>query len=958
VIRKMALMVAVGAAFAVIACAADIPDEVRALGQFRTAIAPSPIGEGHLGRLESGDTVQLRFPVPKQRPLAFWVNVGNVVGFTGKGASYQLVLRRDAADGPVIHEGPMVPVGDDWNASNREPIEITEHLTDQHLAQGFIDLFVSGIVEGDGWTVYRHNPGRREITATFVPGTPEIRRSLEAARQVRERGITIIPMPARIEVREGTMLLSGDSRIALGPLTGERDRLAAEDLAEQIRERTGLRLSIVTRDPRPGDILLERVQTFAPEPEGAYHLSVSESARVTASSDAGLFYGAQTIAQLVEPDGAIPRVEIADEPAYQVRALQYDVARGQTVEVEWWKRLIRGLARCKLNMLVIYGENDYAFDAFPFLGREGTFTPQKARELSEFAHRYHVQLVPQFESLGHASAVLRHEQLADLREAGQPWVFCTSNPATWEFLDTVYGELAAQFPHAQYIHVGGDEFEGGFARCELCRARAEADGVEALYAEHMNRLNDLCRKHGRTMLFWPSHEGLTTGSAAMLRKDCIPTEWIYHGPATYPQIEQYQDLGFQDVWASPAVVCFSRIWPDYPTTWRGIRGFLQAGQQREIGGCMTTTWEWQHGAIVTNSLPGMFFAAECAWSPTSPSVAEFERAFADFWFGLSTDDAGERLHSALIEPWPRETAASICYAGRMITDAWWAPPRTALRDFAVKDSRVAEAAPEVIRTSDAALERLREFRADVSRNADLLAHTELAIRMCREAGHKLVALQDAADAYEAALRAFPEHPATAAARIRRAAHSVRTLTEPLAQIAAMYEDAARSVGAAMRDVRRVRALHEATTALADDLDALATQVRAHRRESLPSGVEFGFIYGTYAQIGSWSPAEMSEDGVTLRFDVSEHVSGPGELIVEWEYTDGSHGLEIRRTSLLRNGRAISTDEHAGWTGSGTQANTYRLEVTQYDPEATWEIEGEVSSRGGTDSRGEVWLIVP
>lgn len=131
----------------------------------------------------------------------------------------------------------------------------------------------------------------------------------------------------------------------------------------------------------------------------------------------------------------------------------------------------------------------------------------------------------------------------------------------------------------------------------------------------------------------------------------------------------------------------------------------------------------------------------------------------------------------------------------------------------------------------------------------------------------------------------------------------------------------------MRDVRRVQALHEATTALADDLDALATQVRTHRREALPSGVKFGFIYGTYAQIGSWSPAEMSEDGVTLRFDVSEHVSGPGELIVEWECTGGSHGLEIRRTSLLCEGRAISTDEHAGWTGSGTQAKTYRLEVT-------------------------------
>jgi hypothetical protein len=951
-----ALIVLITAA-ASAAFAQDATDQYLQMGRTQPALAPTPSGEGHVGRLESGESVQTRFPVPDTMPLAYALNLGNVVGFTGQGSSYQLIVRRDVPDGPIIHEGPVVEVGNAWNATNREPIEITEALTEEDLQRGYIDVYVSARVEGDGWTLYRHNPGRREITALVVEATPELQRMTRTLEAMRERQIALIPLPRDAEFADGNLLLTGDSRIALGPLTDDRDRFAAEDLAAQIEERTGLALEIVEGGARPADILLERVQTFAAEPQGAYHLSVSENARVTASTASGLFYGAQTLAQLVDPDGAIPRVEISDEPAYPLRGLQYDVARGQTVPMEWWKRLIRELARCKLNMLVIYGENDYAFEAYPFLGREGTFTPEKARELSDYARQYHVQLVPQFESLGHASAVLRHEELADLREAGHTWVFCTTNPDTWMFLDTVYGELARQFPHSQYIHVGGDEFETHFGRCEQCRAFIAEHGRNALYAEHMNRLNALCEKYDREMLFWPSHEGWTLESIDLLDTDCIPTEWIYHGPATYPQIEQYREAGFTDVWPSPAVVCFSRIWPDYRTTFRGIRGFLQAGAEEGCGGCMTTTWEWQHGSIVTNSLPGMLYAAECAWSLGRAPVSDYERRYAGHWLGLRGGDAGERLHDALIEPWPREGPTAICYAGERITELWWAAPKAALREYAAKDPRLMEAAPAIVETSEAALERLERLRADAIRNEDLLAHARLALMMYREAGHKLVALDQARADYQAAADALPADRAAAADGLEACSLRVRSLAEPLAEIGAGLEDAAEQVGAAMRDVRRTEQLHADVVALADELQVLAREVRAGKRDALPAGTRFGFITGRLVKVGTWRPAQMSEDGTTLRYDVTEHISRAGEFSVEWDYTDGAHALTIHSTSLVVDGEVVAADEHAGQTGVRDLRNVYHLALEEYDAGATCEVAGEVASRGGTDSAGDVWLIV-
>ncbi len=956
---RMALLTTVALLRGLPACAQTPPAEFLDLAETVAAIEPTPIGDGHLGTIESGVPVQLRFPVPDPVPLAYALHLGNIVGYTGRGSSYQLILRRDGADGPIIHEGPVIAVGDNWNASNREPIDITGVLTEDDAERGYIDIFATGIIEGDGWTVYRHDPGRREITASVLRATPELMRLMNTLAQTRERGVTLIPAPQDMVLADGALALSPSSRIVLPGAPTDEDRFAASDLAGQIRERAGLSLKIGQGEQaRPGDIVLERVQTLAAEPEGAYHATVADTAVVSAATAAGVFYGAQTIAQLVAPDGTVPRCEVADWPSYPVRGLQYDVARGQTVEVEWWKRVIRELARCKLNMLVIYGEDDYRFDAYPFLGREGTFTPAKARELSEYAHRYHVQLVPQFESLGHASAVLRHEELAGLREEGSSWVFCTCNPDVWEFLDTVYGELAEQFPYSQYIHVGGDEFESGFGKCADCRARIEAAGRNALYAEHMNRLRELCERHGRTMLFWPSHEGWTVESVDLLDRACIPTEWIYHGPRRYPQIEQYQELGFADVWASPAVVCFSRIWPDYRTTWRGIRGFLQAGHERGIGGCMTTTWEWQHGGIVTNSLPGMFYAAECAWSLGRTPVSDFERCYAGLWFGLRDADAGQRLDRTLIEPWPREGPAAICYDSRTITNVWWASPRSVLRDFALKDPRPAQAAQAIIDANDEAIARLHNFAADATRNTDLLPYAELAFDMYRQAARKLLVMQQASDDYEAARDALPDHPQTAAARVERAAEAVRSLAEPLAQAEATYLQAARQVGAAMGDVTRIHALHDQVVALADELDGLAAGLRTGERDALPTGTGFGFVAGGYARVGAWEPAQMNEESAILRYDITERLTRAGELEVEWQYARGPHGVHIYRTTLLADGEPVSVDEHEGWAGAGSRDNVYRLQLEDYDADATYEIEGELASSGGTNSYGDVWLILP
>lgn len=964
-------------------------DEYADLACQVAAIDPSPIGEGHLGPLESGAFVQVRFPVPKPLPLAYAVQLGNTVAFSGRGTSYKLLLRRDSQEGPVIYEGPVITgSGDAWNADNLRPIDLTDKLTEQDAERGYLDVYVSAQTEGDGWTIYRHNHGR-PILALFVQSDEEIRQAIEQQKAMEKRGVALIPAPQKIELRDGEFGLTGKSRIVLPAAASDEDRFAARDLAEQIAQVCGHKLAVeVGGKAGAADISLAR-GAVARGGEDGYRLSVGTGGiRVVAQGAPGLFYGAQTVAQLVTEHGTLPFAEIQDWPDYPLRGLQYDVARGQTVEVEWWKRVIRDLARFKLNAIMIYGEDDYRFRAYPFLGREGTFTPEKAAEISAFARNYHMQLIPQYESLGHASAVLGHEEMKDLREAGNSWVFCTCNPKTWEFLDRVYAELVEQFPSCRYIHTGADEFEMAFGLCPQCKAIVEKDGYTGLYAQHMNHLNELVKKHGRTMLFWPSHGGptpdlsyLTIKSRDRLQLDCIPTEWIYHGPPTYPEIEQYQKLGFKDVWASPAVVCFSRIWPDYRTTYRGIRGFLRAGAERRIGGAMTTTWEWMHGGVVANSLLGMVYAAECSWSLGKTPVTDYERRYGQRIFGLAPESAAEQVRDVLEEPWKNEGPAAVLRDSRLMTNLFFEDPRTVRARIVLRTpgfSESAQAAYNAVLAAEARLEKLRrecdenwaarphvrqespagtgqgQAQAAVP-NADLLDYTKLAFDMYRYGMAKVLALEEASKVYSRA-RKLGEGRATQVSALEEAAKLIESLPPQLDLCIEVYGRAVAKLGAWRGDVERMAKQREATVRLAVELRDLAGKVRQGQVKELPTASQFGLTRGRTVRIGTWEPKEMDEAGCQIRLDVTGKIQAAGDVLVEWNYQRGAHGVSLQKTELLANGEVVAVDEHEGWTGAGSHNNTYQLRLQTFNPQAKYEILGTMKSSGGTDSFGDVWLI--
>lgn len=922
------------------------------------ALPPTPSGDSHMGLLESGKAVQMRFPVPSPLPVAYRVGFGNIVGFSGRGTSYQLVVRRDAADGPVVYEGPAIANGDAWNQSNIEPVDLTGALKPEDAKTGYIDLYAVGVTADDGWTVYKSSPSRK-IVALAVSLTPEMQKQVAAGREMQARGVALLPLPKECTLGEGEIALQIAKNVR-----PETSKLIGSTFTERFKQ---LELEAVSAYRTKGIPLALSVAANSGKatghPEG-YVLEISkEKASIVGDDETGLFYGVETLCQLLKkgPDGGVraPALQIRDWPSYPLRGFQYDIARGQTVDVEFCKRVIREAARYKMNCIMFYMEDDYKFEKYPFTGRPGTFTKAKAQELSKYADQYHVMLIPQYESLGHAGAVLGHPEMKDLREGTSAWVFCTNEPKVWQFLDDAYAELAEAFPNSKYIHVGGDEFEGPFGTCERCRAIRDKQGLGALYVMHMNKLNELCKKYHRTMMFWPSHQGptpeesyLTLKNADKMERDCIPTEWIYHGPAAYPEIEQYQKAGFMDVCVSPAVESYSRIWPDYVTTFRAIRGFYQAGADRKCGAAICTTWEFMTGALIENSMYGLVYAGECGWSLGQGSRLDYNRRFAANWLGNHGPQAAQLIDDTIYLPVPTTGPAAFWRDGRLVREIFWANPATFRRSVMQRDATLVQRAPELDKAMQAALDRLTEIRKTSTSNLMTLDFAELGLRMQRYDALKLAAFEQAAQQYaQARTQLAAQKPDEAGQSLLAAAKALRGLLPEVPYFTKQYTFAVEHCGGWEGDLKALGAQQQGLEDLAAKVEALA----ANLPPELPAGESLGLGLKPYVLAGRWEPSQMGEQAHEVRYDVSSLLKEPGTYRFEFGYARGSHALGLEKVQLLKDGQSVTEDVHTGITGAMNSGNVYVLKLDQAEPGHKYELAATIASKGGNDSYGDIWM---
>jgi hexosaminidase len=505
----------------------------------------------------------------------------------------------------------------------------------------------------------------------------------------------VVPAPASIEAGSSAPFRFSSATT----VTGDTD--AATALAAIVEARTGVAL---TTAGGSADIELRIASPAGSGSAGAaesYRITVDEaSAVVTGADAAGLFYGVQTLGQLIARDGeewTVPAVTIEDAPRFAYRGVMLDVAR-HFHPVETVKGYIDRAASLKLNALHLHLTDDQGWriqlDSRPELTERasgtavggdpgGFYTKDDYREIVAYAASRHMIVVPEVDMPGHTHAVgLAYPDLAEdptvsdhmreiIRDYGgeepRPGVpydgmavgfssLKVHDEATYDFVADVFGELAAMTP-GPYLHFGGDE------------SLSTTDEDFALFVA---RASEIIADLGKTPVAW--HEA---GAAAGLADTTVGQYWGYRTPQDDmgEKAKAFVDNGAQLI-LSPADAIYLDMkyptgpalgltWADGPTSveraysWEPadvVPGVDDAG----ILGVEAPLWtETIRTAadIDTMAFPRAAAAAEAAWSPatgasdlrTWESFRERVGALGPLWTSM-----GIGFHPSEEIPWVTE----------------------------------------------------------------------------------------------------------------------------------------------------------------------------------------------------------------------------------------------------------------------------------------------------------------
>ena len=319
-------------------------------------------------------------------------------------------------------------------------------------------------------------------------------------------GISVIPYPKTVVLTDGDFVMSEVIQISLDKGASPQDLFSANELSRQLREQWDIQCRINEGKGSEGIYLTSKSKLSGIGDQG-YKLEVtSKQVTISANKASGLFYGVQTLLQLVQDENRklhIKCMKISDWPDIAIRAVHYDTKHFQEKK-EYVFDFIHTLSRYKINMLIWEWEDKFAYKSHPEIGAPGAFTMEEMQEFTRYAQKYHIQIVPLVQGLGHVSFILKHPENKHLREIeSNNWGFCPLNEGTYKLMSDLIDEAIEATPGSEYFHIGCDETYvlGEGVACG-CKEIAEKEGKFTLMETYVNRVAEMAKAKNRQPISW------------------------------------------------------------------------------------------------------------------------------------------------------------------------------------------------------------------------------------------------------------------------------------------------------------------------------------------------------------------------------------------------------------------------------------------------------------------------
>jgi hexosaminidase len=453
----------------------------------------------------------------------------------------------------------------------------------------------------------------------------------------------------------------------------------------------------------------------------AYNLTVDKAGvRIAAGGGAGLFYGAQTLLQLLPARATagavqVPFVQIQDQPAFGWRGGHLDVSR-HFFSVDFIKKYIDLLAAYKLNTFhwhltddqgwrleikkypkltevsayrpeTIVGaqqqlkKEDFKYDGTPY---GGFYTQAQVREVVAYAKQRYVTIVPEIEMPGHSVAILAaYPELACRPGPYTAWtmwgvnedIVCPSE-ATITFFENVLAEVAQLFP-GRYVHIGGDEApKTRWKESPLVQEIMKKEGfsdVEQVQGWFNRRIEKYLAGKGKKLIGWDEilEGGISPGATVMSwrgEKGGIEAAKQNHDVVMTPTTYVYLDYGQNPQPHSPyeplmigGYLPLSKVYSYNP-----LPAELTAAQQKHILGVQANLWtEYVTTPAKAEYMlfPRMLAVSEVAWTPAA------QRSYAEFLPRLGQQYArldAKKVTYRVPEPLGLDSASQVVRGGKAV----------------------------------------------------------------------------------------------------------------------------------------------------------------------------------------------------------------------------------------------------------------------------------------------------
>ncbi|TKG93627.1 DUF4838 domain-containing protein [Puteibacter caeruleilacunae] len=545
-----------------------------------------------------------------------------------------------------------------WKKDNLIEIPWKKEYCDRDVEQ-YTSFGVKSVTCFGAWinADYRQQYGENKVDNTIHEYGQCLEKYVKEAEQSSEKfiDINILPSPKSIQLKEGR-----------GIKVENIVRIDTKDCELPV---LGTQLADLPFDsPRKGVVVSFSLDPNAdiPNHKEAYQLTIQNNAiTIYARSTAGLFYGGQTLNQLLEDakeqDRLIPCCKITDYPDIDFRAVHLDL-KHHLDHTNYYYDYIDRLARYKINGIIVELEDKIGYEQMPTVGAMQSISIDEWIAISNYAKERNIEISPLVQGLGHADFILKHEEFYDIREdKNSDWTCCPSNDKTYEMQFALYEDAIRATPHGKYVHIGGDEV-GGLGNCALCKQSGKTS--LQLQLEWLAKVCEFIKKQGRTPIFWDDMvfklvgsyratyddklpeeqaiamwnkgEGKLSKEIERFPKDCIYMRWNYESPGIVGNIKAldwYEKSGLK-VMAATAAQCTENMMPRHHGRVAYISEFSKLTKEKKLEGIVCTAWDDASPHIETH-WRGYIAQAEYGWSVDKRTEEEFNKVYRLREFGCN-----------------------------------------------------------------------------------------------------------------------------------------------------------------------------------------------------------------------------------------------------------------------------------------------------------------------------------